>query len=75
MNVSGDYLGVSAGGGGGKESIPGAERIEVCYICPYEDHIVKPTKHCLKKGEGGEGNGNILKEMNLFKVHCMELPQ
>jgi hypothetical protein len=27
----------------------GVKRIELHYICTYEDSILKPTKNCLKK--------------------------
>jgi hypothetical protein len=27
------------------------KRFEVCHIYTYEDSIMKPTKHCLKKRE------------------------
>jgi hypothetical protein len=36
----------------------------------YEDSIMKPTKHCLKRGEGME-NGNIMEGVSMSKVHCM----
>jgi hypothetical protein len=38
----------------------------------YEDSIMKPTKNFGKEGSG-EANGNIMREMNLFKVHCIHV--
>jgi hypothetical protein len=33
----------------------------VCYIYTYEDSVMKPTTHCLKKGrEGLRGNENLM---------------
>jgi hypothetical protein len=34
----------------GEERILRVKRIKVCYIYAYEDSIMKPTKHCMKKG-------------------------
>jgi hypothetical protein len=34
---------------GGKEMTLRCERMEVHYIYTYEDSIMKPTKHCLKR--------------------------
>jgi hypothetical protein len=33
------------------------KRMEVHHIYTYEDSIMNPTKHCLKKGEGERGSG------------------
>jgi hypothetical protein len=42
----------------------------LCSWTPYEeDSIMKPTKHCLKRGEGARENKNIMEEVNLFKIH------
>jgi hypothetical protein len=43
---------------------------EVCGICTYEDSMTNPTKHCLKEGEEGRGDGNIIEGVNVFRVHC-----
>jgi hypothetical protein len=34
--------------------------MEVRYINTYENSIVKPSKHCLEKGEERGQNGNIM---------------
>jgi hypothetical protein len=44
----------------------------------YEDGVMKPANHHLKKAGGGMGNENVTTEATLFKVHClacMELSQ
>jgi hypothetical protein len=59
------------------ERIRRGEEDESYYICTYKDSIVKPTKQFEREKEGGE-NGNIMEEVNLFKVTlctCLELLQ
>jgi hypothetical protein len=66
----GDYLGRDhQEEEGEKERLLRMKRKDVEYICKYEDSIVKPTKHCLKRG----GGGYIMKGVNLFKVRCMNV--
>jgi hypothetical protein len=50
-----DCLEGFARGRGERKGYTGAKRIKVCFIYTYEDNIMKPTKHCLKK-VWGEGN-------------------
>jgi hypothetical protein len=47
------------GGGGERKGYQGVKRIKVHYIYTYEDSIIKPTKHCLKKGRAEKGGMGI----------------
>jgi hypothetical protein len=37
---------------GDRKGYRGVEIMEVCFICTYEDYIMKPIKHHLKKVGG-----------------------
>jgi hypothetical protein len=78
----GDFLGgrgTSEQGMRKERLLRGEEDGSTHYIYTYENSIMKPTKHCLKKREEEEENGNIMERVNLFKVHstfaCTELSQ
>jgi hypothetical protein len=49
------------------------KRMEVYCIYTYKDSILNPTKHCLKRGEKGGKNWDIMVAGNLTKVHCMHV--
>jgi hypothetical protein len=48
--------------------------IEMHYVYTYEDSIMKPTKHFLKRGKkiGGRSK-NIMEGVSLLKVYHMYL--
>jgi hypothetical protein len=39
----------------------------------HKDSILKPTKHCSKKGQGGKGGMELNASVNLLKVFCTHL--
>jgi hypothetical protein len=59
--------------GGVRERVLRMKKMEVHYTYTYEDNIMKPTKHSLKKRLKGEGNGNIMEWMSIFKVCCARI--
>jgi hypothetical protein len=48
----------------------GKKGLKICYMYMFEDSIMKPTKHCLKRGRESWGSGNIGEGANLFKLQC-----
>jgi hypothetical protein len=45
------------------------KRMEAYCIYTYEDRIMKPTKTLFLNG----GDGNIMKSVNLFKIHSTHI--
>jgi hypothetical protein len=46
------------------------KRVEVPYIYPYEDNLIKSTNTVYKIGEEAEGEWKYNIGVNLLKVHC-----